>query len=68
MTEDGNDDMTPLRWTDEQLKRRRQRNIALALVLGGLVALFFIVTVAKLGGNVAKRPAFGSVAVFEHVG
>lgn len=68
MTDDGNDDKTPLRWTDEQLKRRRQRSVALAWVLGGLVLLFFIVTVAKLGGNVAKRPAFGSVAVIEHLG
>lgn len=68
MTEDGNGERTPLRWTDEQLKRRRQRSIALACVLGGLVILFFVVTVAKLGGNVAKRPAFGAVAVIEHVG
>jgi hypothetical protein len=68
MTEDDNGEKVPFRWTDEQLKRRRQRSIALALVLGGLVLLFFIVTIAKLGGNVAKRPAFGSVAVIEHVG
>lgn len=43
-------------WTDEQLKRRRQRNVALAWTLVGFVALFFIVTIAKLGGNVANRP------------
>jgi hypothetical protein len=68
MTKEDNGETKPLRWTDEQIKRRRQRSVALAWVLGGLVLLFFLVTVAKLGGNVAKRPAFGSVAVIEHVG
>jgi hypothetical protein len=63
----------PLRWTEEQLKRRRQRNLALALVLGALVVLFFVVTVAKLGGNVAERPTYGSIpaletAVIGHIG
>ncbi len=43
-------------WADEQLKRRRQRNLALAWILGGFVLLFFVVTIAKLGGNVANRP------------
>ncbi|MGB3809598.1 MAG: hypothetical protein WA943_05840 [Parvibaculum sp.] len=67
MTDNG-DHEPPLRWTDEQLKRRRQRSVALAWVLVGLVILFFVVTVAKLGGNVAKRPAFGAVNVIEHIG
>ncbi|ODA67231.1 hypothetical protein A7A08_01978 [Methyloligella halotolerans] len=41
---------------DEEFKRRRhKRNIAIALVLGGLVVLFFIVTIVRLGGNVANR-------------
>ncbi|MCE9649999.1 MAG: hypothetical protein K8R18_10285 [Parvibaculum sp.] len=62
------DDREPFRWTEEQLKRRRQRNVALAWVLAGLVVLFFVVTIAKLGGNVAKRPAFGSVDQIEHIG
>ncbi|MFZ3034866.1 MAG: hypothetical protein WA138_12745 [Parvibaculum sp.] len=61
-------DEPPLRWTEEQLKRRRQRNIALAWVLGGLMLLFFVVTIAKLGGNVASRPAYGSLDVIEHIG
>jgi hypothetical protein len=55
-------------WSEEQLKRRRQRSLALAWVLGALVTLFFIVTIAKLGGNVAKRPAFGEAAHVEQVG
>ena len=59
------DDETPLRWTDEQLKRRRQRNVALALLLGGLVVFFFVVTIAKLGGNVANRPTYGSIETIE---
>lgn len=42
--------------TDEEAKRRRSRSVALGLVLGGLVLLFFVVTVAKLGGNVLNRP------------
>lgn len=42
--------------TAEEAKRRRSRSVALGLVLGGLVLLFFVVTVAKLGGNVLNRP------------
>lgn len=42
--------------TPEEEKRRRQRSIALGLVLGALVILFFVVTIAKLGGNVLNRP------------
>ncbi|MDP2124640.1 MAG: hypothetical protein Q8J92_09680 [Parvibaculum sp.] len=45
---------TPV-WTDEQLKRRRQRNLAVAWTLGALMVLFFVVTIVKLGGNVANR-------------
>ncbi|XSG80991.1 MAG: hypothetical protein ACPW61_07740 [Methyloligella sp. ZOD6] len=41
---------------DEEFKRRRdKRSIAIALVLAGLVILFFIVTIVRLGGNVANR-------------
>ncbi len=58
----------PLQWTEEQLKRRRQRNLALAWVLGALVTLFFIVTIAKLGGNVAQRPVVGDAGSVEQVG
>jgi hypothetical protein len=65
MTHDG-DDETPY-WTEEQLKRRRQRSLAIAWVLGALVTLFFVITIAKLGGNVAKRPAFGAVDAVELV-
>ncbi len=43
-------------WTEEQLKKRRQRNLAIAWTLAGLIALFFVVTIVKLRGNVANRP------------
>ena len=36
--------------TEAQKKSRRGRNIALGLVLGGLVVIFYIVTLIKLGG------------------
>jgi len=42
--------------TEEELKRRRSRSVALGWVLGALVILFFAVTIAKLGGNVVNRP------------
>lgn len=42
--------------TEEQRRRRRSRNIAIAAVLGILVVLFYLVTLFKLGGNVANRP------------
>ncbi|MDE1566821.1 hypothetical protein [Aquabacter sediminis] len=42
--------------TDEQAKRRRARNIAIASVLGFLVVLFYVVTIVKLGPNVLNRP------------
>jgi hypothetical protein len=42
--------------TPEEEKRRRSRSVALGLVLGGLAILFFVITLAKLGGNVLNRP------------
>lgn len=42
--------------SDEQIRRRRNRSIAIAWILAVLVAVFFIVTVVRLGGNVADRP------------
>ncbi len=40
----------------EQAKARNMRNIVLGLSLIGLVILIFVVTLVKLGGNVANRP------------
>ena len=42
--------------TAEQLRRRRARSIAIALSLGALVLLFYVVTIVKLGPNVLMRP------------
>lgn len=42
--------------SEEQKRRRRARSIAIALVLGTLVLLFYLVTIVKLGPGVLKRP------------
>jgi hypothetical protein len=44
-----------IRLTEEQRRRRRSRSIAIALVLAALVVIFYVVTIVKLGGNVASR-------------
>lgn len=44
-----------IRLTPEQERRRRQRSIAIALTLGALVILFFIVTMVRIGGNMASH-------------
>ena len=45
-----------MRLSEEQIRRRRMRSIAIAWVLAVLVAVFFVVTMVRLGGNVANRP------------
>ncbi|MBI2717768.1 MAG: hypothetical protein HYX36_03270 [Rhizobiales bacterium] len=47
--------LPPQPFGPEDLARRRRRAIVMALVLGGLVALFFVTTIVRLGGNVALR-------------
>ena len=39
----------------EDMARRKKRAIVMALVLGALVALFFITTLVRLGGDIALR-------------
>jgi hypothetical protein len=41
--------------TEEQLRKRRARSIAIALALGALVLLFYIVTLVK-GPGVLNQP------------
>ncbi|MHA7774239.1 hypothetical protein [Roseibium sp. M-1] len=41
--------------TEEQKKKRRSRSIAIALVLGGLVLLFYVVTIIKMGPDIMNR-------------
>ncbi|MBV9701174.1 MAG: hypothetical protein JO163_00465, partial [Methylobacteriaceae bacterium] len=57
-TIDGNEPGTPnggqkapsqgITLTPEQIKRRRQRNLAIGLAVGFLVLLFYVVTIVKL--------------------
>ena len=42
-------------FSPEDMRRRRKRSIALALILFGLVVLFFVTTIVRLGGDVALR-------------
>ena len=42
--------------TPEEKKKLNQRNWALAGVLLAFVVLIFVVTIVKLGGNIANRP------------
>ena len=42
--------------TEEQKRQRRNRSVALALLLGALVVLVYVVTVVKLGPGVLSRP------------
>ena len=40
----------------ERLRRQRMRSLAIALALAALVALFYLATIVRLGGN-ADQPA-----------
>jgi hypothetical protein len=42
--------------TPDETQRRRKRSIAIALVLGALVAIFYVLTIAKLGPQIMNRP------------
>jgi hypothetical protein len=39
---------------DRVRRERRKRNWAIALILGGLVILFFVMTIVRLGGHVVE--------------
>jgi hypothetical protein len=45
----------PVRLTEAQLRRRKARSVAIAIALALFVALFYAVTIAKIGGNIASR-------------
>jgi hypothetical protein len=40
----------------ERQRRQRMRSMAIAWILAALAVLFFIVTIVRLGGQVADRP------------
>lgn len=44
-----------MRLTQEQKRKQRLRSIAIAWTLAGIAVLFFIVTIVRLGENVANR-------------
>jgi hypothetical protein len=46
---------TGIRLTEQQLRARRARSVAIAVSLGALVILFYIVTLVK-GPGVLNRP------------
>jgi hypothetical protein len=56
MSEDRNRPTAPAPFSPEDMARRRRRSIALALVLGGLVIFFFVVTLVKTGPAILNRP------------
>jgi len=47
---------TVMALSKEEEKRRRSRSIAIAWALGAMAVLFFVVTIVRLGANVANRP------------
>ncbi len=42
--------------TEEARRRQRLRSLAIAWALFALVVMFFLVTIVRLGANVANRP------------
>lgn len=42
--------------TEEEQKKRRARSIAIAWALAAMAVMFFVVTIVRLGANVANRP------------
>jgi hypothetical protein len=47
-----------IRLTEEQLRARRTRSIAIALALGAFVVVIFAVTVVRLGSNALAPPLY----------
>jgi accessory gene regulator protein AgrB len=49
--------------TAEQLKRRKRRSLAIALVLTALVFLFYVVTIVKLGPGALRKTELPPITV-----
>ncbi len=47
--------MKPIELTEAQVKSRRSRNIAIALICVGLVVMFYLITIVKLGPSILNR-------------
>lgn len=48
--------MAPAPAQPDDLARRKRRSIALGLVLGAVVILFYVLTIVKMGPGVLNRP------------
>jgi hypothetical protein len=48
--------MDEIELTEKQKKARRNRSVALAVVLALLVALFYVVTIVKIGPEIMNKP------------
>jgi hypothetical protein len=48
-------DKDGLRLTEEQKRKQRARSIAIGLVIAALVAMFYLLTIYKLGPAVLQR-------------
>lgn len=49
------DQKLPQPFSPEDMARRRRRSVAMALVLVGLMVLFFLTTIVRLGSSVLER-------------
>jgi hypothetical protein len=47
--------LEPVSLTEGERRRQRRRSIAIAVMLLSLVVLFYLVTIVRMGGSVAKR-------------
>jgi hypothetical protein len=47
--------LEPVHLTEGERRRQRRRSVAIAVMLLGLVVLFYLVTIVRMGGSVAKR-------------
>jgi len=56
MSPERNENRTPDAHEAERLRRQKMRSIAIALALVLLVALFYVATIVRMGGNVVNRP------------
>lgn len=56
MSDETKNEQEEVVWTEELLQQRRKRAAIMAVALLGFIALFFWVTLVKLGANVGNRP------------
>jgi hypothetical protein len=49
------DRQKPTPFSAEDMARRRKRNIALGLCLAGLMILFYVTTIVRMGGHIMDR-------------